>query len=575
MKTAARKLLLLLLVSLLGPATLRAADALSAGPSAEPSAGPSTSPAPPSASVPPPAATGRDLLAHGTDQYYWAADIAPTADLRAPGIHTLIRFRAAGDVEWREIAEFAAPATALANRGSELLVVLAGGNWSIVSASDTGGVRSGVPLPGDAKVFDLAGDGDDVWAIAAAPAGKMLPPPAPQDTTTTPAAISTTASTTISATSATATTTSTTASTVASLPPHDLALFRLHQGKWAEQDLLPNRIGRDDLHAWSMAVVDGRLMLALASGLDVRVYTHGPQGWDGGADVAVLAANSDIKLINLFGRPALWMFDPAGGPGSLFVHEQRWSGPRKLVPSPKLVNYDRRALVVALGRMRMLASDARGRLAEQFYKPDGSLEGPATEAVTIPRGRDERLAQGLQVLVLVILLVWMMGSLRQRPALREAVGRADQLHIAPLNRRLLGGLIDLIPFVAALLIAEIIERRSSQPVSGRLTYQSPEFAWLAAGVGLYLLLPTLFELLLGRSIGKLLAGTRVAALNGSRPAPAAVLIRNLLRLVDLIMLLCPLGLILFSPLKQRIGDMAAGTIVVMNDAEQPPPSSER
>src|SRR5439155_21223909 len=110
-----------------------------------------------------------------------------------------------------------------------------------------------------------------------------------------------------------------------------------------------------------------------ASGLDVRVYAHGPQGWAAGADVAVLAARSDINLISLFGLPALLMFDPAGGPASLFVHEQRWSGPRKLVPSPKLVNYDRRALVVALGRVRMLASDARGPLAAQLHKPGGSL----------------------------------------------------------------------------------------------------------------------------------------------------------------------------------------------------------
>ena len=71
----------------------------------------------------------------------------------------------------------------------------------------------------------------------------------------------------------------------------------------------------------------------------------------------------------------------------------------------------------------------------------------------------------------------------------------------------------------------------------RLTPDSPEFAWIAAGVATYLLLTTVMELLLGRSVGKLLTGTRVVALDGRRPAPAAVLIRNLLRVVDLIMLL--------------------------------------
>jgi len=40
------------------------------------------------------------------------------------------------------------------------------------------------------------------------------------------------------------------------------------------------------------------------------------------------------------------------------------------------------------------------------------------------------------------------------------------------------------------------------------------------------------------------------------------LIRNLLRVVDLIMLFFPLSFVIFSPLRQRVGDMAAGTIVV-------------
>jgi uncharacterized RDD family membrane protein YckC len=74
----------------------------------------------------------------------------------------------------------------------------------------------------------------------------------------------------------------------------------------------------------------------------------------------------------------------------------------------------------------------------------------------------------------------------------------------------------------------------------------------------------------GRSIGKLLTGTRVAALDGSRATPAAILVRNLLRVID-ILLFFPLSFVFFSPLRQRVGDMAGGTIVISNDAPEVAP----
>jgi uncharacterized RDD family membrane protein YckC len=522
-------------------------------------------------------ANARELLAHGTDQRYWAANVAPVPRSRTPAVKTSIRYRAAGDAEWREIAEFATPAVALADRGAELLLVLSGGQWSIVS--DDGSVRSGTALPGGAGVMELASDGDDVWAVAAAPKGKMIPSPATTTiaATTTPTSTNASAATTSAATSSQGATTSTAPAPAATrsapqLPPHDVGLFRLHLGRWSEEDVLPAGVGRDDIRAISMAVVDHRLMVALAAGLEVRVYTHDERGgWDAGTQVAVLGDRGEIKLLNHGDRPLLWMSDPAG-PGVIFTRgDQRWSGPVKLEASPKLAGYDRRTLVVALGRLRLLASNPAGQLAEQFYKLDGFLDGPATEAVTIPRVADERLQQFFQVLVVVVLLVWMIGSMQHRPAIRVAVERIDQLQLAPLKRRAIGGVIDLVPLALAFMVADRLLGGSSPPTSARLTLDSPALAALGAGVGTYLLLTTLLELVLGRSIGKLLTGTRVAALDARPAPPAAVLIRNLLRIVDL-MLVFPLGFVIFSPLRQRVGDMAAGTIVVMNDAPALPPA---
>src|SRR5437762_14341413 len=76
------------------------------------------------------AATPRDLLTHGTDQYFWAADVVKSNDPDNPGEQTVLRLRTPGDgVQWRPFGEIAARAVSLSDRGSELLVLLEGGDW--------------------------------------------------------------------------------------------------------------------------------------------------------------------------------------------------------------------------------------------------------------------------------------------------------------------------------------------------------------------------------------------------------------------------------------------------------------
>jgi uncharacterized RDD family membrane protein YckC len=67
----------------------------------------------------------------------------------------------------------------------------------------------------------------------------------------------------------------------------------------------------------------------------------------------------------------------------------------------------------------------------------------------------------------------------------------------------------------------------------------------------------------GKTFGKMLMGLRVQALDGAY-SPMKAFIRNLLRIIDGLPFLYLLGLLLVvvSKRKQRLGDMAAGTIVV-------------
>lgn len=68
----------------------------------------------------------------------------------------------------------------------------------------------------------------------------------------------------------------------------------------------------------------------------------------------------------------------------------------------------------------------------------------------------------------------------------------------------------------------------------------------------------------GRTLGKRMFGLRVISADGSPASFTAVLIRNLLRIVDFLPALYGLGLlaIVVSPRSQRLGDLAAGTFVV-------------
>lgn len=93
------------------------------------------------------------------------------------------------------------------------------------------------------------------------------------------------------------------------------------------------------------------------------------------------------------------------------------------------------------------------------------------------------------------------------------------------------------------------------------------------GIGLFLLLlflvewfyPVLFEVLGGGATpGKRSVGLQVVEVDGRPVGLAASVIRNLLRAADFLPLLFGLGLVsmLFSPRFQRLGDLAAGTLVV-------------
>jgi uncharacterized RDD family membrane protein YckC len=76
--------------------------------------------------------------------------------------------------------------------------------------------------------------------------------------------------------------------------------------------------------------------------------------------------------------------------------------------------------------------------------------------------------------------------------------------------------------------------------------------------------PVLEILMQGRTPGKRLAGVRIVTADGRTPGVGAVLVRNLFRLVDSLpgFYLIGLAVALATKHKVRVGDLAAGTILV-------------
>jgi uncharacterized RDD family membrane protein YckC len=105
------------------------------------------------------------------------------------------------------------------------------------------------------------------------------------------------------------------------------------------------------------------------------------------------------------------------------------------------------------------------------------------------------------------------------------------------------------------------------PVGQSQTLSVLLLVFLAPAVIYFFYHPVLELLMRGQSPGKRMAGVRVVTVNGGTPGTGAVLIRNIFRLIDSLPMLYFVGFAttLLSAQRVRIGDMAAGTLLVIDE----------
>lgn len=141
-----------------------------------------------------------------------------------------------------------------------------------------------------------------------------------------------------------------------------------------------------------------------------------------------------------------------------------------------------------------------------------------------------------------------------------------------LTRRVMAALIDVgVILVLLLVIAGVFGDQNATGVRDKIGGRGP--------AGLFLLLTFLYffvsELAWTQTIGKRALKLRVARLDGTKPAAGPTLVRNLVRLVDWLPALYLVGFIsafATGSRRQRLGDLAAQTLVVpITNAAEPPP----
>lgn len=139
--------------------------------------------------------------------------------------------------------------------------------------------------------------------------------------------------------------------------------------------------------------------------------------------------------------------------------------------------------------------------------------------------------------------------------LSTAASVAEGYDFSMVARRWLGAWIDFIVLLSFLLVPDY--------VLGNEAYRATLAIWLSLLVAYF----PVTEMVFGRSVGKLVTRTRVVNEAGRRPSFLQAIVRTLFRLIEVNPLLAgglPAGIaVVASRRKQRLGDMAAGTYVLL------------
>jgi uncharacterized RDD family membrane protein YckC len=446
-------------------------------------------------------------------------------------------------------------AVAIAGRGNLLAVLMEDGSWSYQSAGGRSTIPSAFPASAG-KLLTIACDDQLVYAIARSPGGAEK----------------------IRA----ATTTSTTAPTSGRSSPAPatnpagadmLSLVVYRDAAWSPVSDLPKSIAAS-IEPPSLVVLDNvKFVLARPAANAIELWRLEDTAWlqVGQATIASNARNA--RLVSGGTWPTVLVTPAtAAEPDRVLVFDGALLTTRPAT-APSAASRPLRADITleatrgkspalrtalyAYSRFRsIVATD--DELTEQGYDPL-TLAAAGKPISTTPREEGIRYFDYIKWAIVIAGMIFIIiASVRRREQIRQLDLDPKELPLAPIGVRLLAGLIDGIPVIAALVYSAA---KFNGELTSVVTKASIDWVQIAA-VCAWLILTTAIEALAGRSLGKMICGLQIVSLDGAAPTRWQLLTRNLLRVVDVGLQFIPLLLVPFSPLRQRAGDAAAGTLVI-------------
>ena len=416
--------------------------------------------------------------------------------------------------------------------------------WTLVRVSDAAGLDSIAALEGGAVMESRRSVATNPAPVTGAtPTSTDEPEPVPADVESTPADAETLAS-------------------AQSLPPLSQdRLLRLHGNRWINIPLpldwphgAPAWIKFEGDHPRLLAITrtdDTQELHLFRNAEDVWTRTSFPLTETG--PLLPLLVESQLVLGLPSTSPgqldlALRLIQPDITLGSLSLAspEHAWS----------LVSFEQRASLVALGSDDTLLW-TRMDLRENVV--------PATPLTQIEPSVLKNAYDLVWVGTLAFATLIMFVFIRRDP-------EATMLHLprgmllADFGRRLAAGVVDLTPciIIAGLAFPTRLDRIYAQNLEHTDGWANMAPAGLM--IGLLVIHTVVSEVFTARTMGKALFGLQVTDLKGRPPNVWQVLVRNLSKILDLIV---PplLILILAGPNRQRLGDLVGRTVVVMRDPQ--------
>lgn len=472
--------------------------------------------------------SAKDPLVDSSSRNMWVT-VAVAGEASGTTV-SLIFARALGSDQWQQLYQIASPIVSLTHQGDQPVILLNNGQWMFVYPD---GRTLGNDVPAAGRLVQIAGDGKNICGAAWIDGGIKG----------------------LSSTRPTTTTTTTPATT------GKLVLLRYVRAQWQGIIEIPDVPSNAEV---SLAGADGNLLLVWHEGKsELRGIEWSPAA--GAQPLPAVTAKfqiSDFKALFAGDQPMVW-FAPATGAGTVGKWERGNFTPIDLPSHGGLAQSQDRDVCVDADQQFRLIYEQNDEALEQNYDAHGALAGNPQEILNQPQDQNDLTSNRLMEFAAVALLVFViLSTLRRQQTLPPQMPEGAPLRLASFARRFGAGILDLLPtFIAAMLTVSSV----SQPVTTyeqamRIVNDPAIRGTMQIATGFYLLHTTLGELFFGRSIGKFIFGLKVVNLHGERPSPLAIIIRNFCRIFEVPLFL---PLILILPLRQRIGDLAGGTIVVM------------